>query len=465
MKKVLLLHIPHRNGKIYLHDYYTSYSTKAFYYWSPADLILLSGVIGNHFELTVIDGVAERLTQQQCKQKIIDLSPEVIIFTTGTATWDNDFKFLKKLKARLNCLLIGSSSVFIFESQYFLKKYPFIDALILDITSPEIVDFIEDAKKNEYSSIAFLRPGGKLNLPKFNPPSKVFSISPPRHELFPLHLNKSPLALKKPFALVVTSVGCPFSCRFCVVGSIKYRFRPVENIMEELIYLRKLGVKEVMFNDPTFTASKKRTISLCQAIRAEKLDISWVANAHVATLDEEVLINMKISGCHTLMIGVESATQKILDQYAKGISVEKVKKIFYLCHKYGLRTLAYYIIGLPGETKESIQNTIRLALELNSDYASFAIATPDIGSAMREEAIRNGYLSPDTMLFDSTTYPIFGSENLSNQDIWHLRQKAIRSFYLRPSYIFKRLTRVRSWSELKTQFEQAQTMFLSWKND
>lgn len=456
-QKILLLHVPHRTRKIYLHDYYTSYSSKAYYYWSPADLILISGLV-KEFEVEVIDAIAERLSFTECEARILKFSPDVIIFTTGTATWDNDLLFLKRIKAKTNCLLLGSSAIFMFEPVYFLENFPFLDGLILDITSPQIIDFIVGHREAN-RAVAFRHRDGSLHLPRRQDQDKVFTLPVPLHHLFPYQLNRSPLAQRKPFALVVTSVGCPYSCRFCVVGSLKYRYRPVENIIEELQYLQKLGVKEIMFNDPTFTASRKRIIALCRTMKEKGLYFTWVANAHVATLNEETLKYMRASGGHTLMIGVESANQTILDQYAKGISVEKTKLVFRLCQKYGFRTLAYFIIGLPGETRESILETIRLSLELDCDFASFAIATPDIGSAMREEAIKKGLLSPETRIFDSTAYPVFTGGNLSKEEIWRLRQKAIRSFYLRPGYIFKRLTRMRSWQELKVHLEQAQAMF------
>jgi radical SAM superfamily enzyme YgiQ (UPF0313 family) len=458
-KKVLLLHVPHRTRKIYIHSYYCSFSSKAYYYWSPDDLILISGLLKD-FEVRVIDAIAERLSFPECEEKILDFSPEVIIFTTGTATWDNDLPFLKRIKSKIDCLLLGTSAIFMFEPAYFLENFPFLDGLIIDITSPRIAEFIR-GKRESNGAIAFRSADGSLYLPPPEPKEKVFTLPVPLHHLFPFRLNLSPLARRKPFALVVTSIGCPNSCRFCVVGSVKYRYRPVENIIEELQYLHQLGIKEIMFNDPTFTASRKRTIELCRKMKERNFNFTWVANAHVATLNEEVLKHMRASGGHTLMIGVESANQEILDRYAKGISVEKTKQAFRLCQQYGFRTLAYFIIGLPGETRESILETIRLARELDCDFASFSIATPDIGTAMREEAIKQGLISPETRIFDSTGFPVFTGGNLSKEEIWRLRQKAIRSFYLRPGYIFKRLTRMRSWQELRVHLEQAQAMFFS----
>ncbi|MFQ6082110.1 MAG: B12-binding domain-containing radical SAM protein [Candidatus Aminicenantia bacterium] len=453
-KKVLLLHCP--EDKVYLHDYYTSYSSKANYYWSPSDLIILSGIL-REYNLLVIDAIAERLSPEECERKVLDFNPDAIIFTTGSATLENDVAFLKNLRNKISSLIIGSSSIFQFEGEYFLKSYPVIDALILDIISPEVVDFIE-GKEKEYHTIGY-RKGNNLYISSGFKREQNFHISIPRHELFKFWLNRSPLAKRTPFAIVITSLGCPFTCEFCVAGSMNYQYRNIDNVIQELKHLQALGVKEIMFNDPTFTVSKKRTSELCQKMMDNGLDFTWLCNAHVSNIDEDLISKMSEAGCHTLMIGVESGTDEILEKYSKKTTRDKIKNAFKICKKYKVKTLAYFIIGLPGETRESILETISFAKELDCDFASFTVITPDIGSKLRQEAIEKGWLDPGIRIFDSTSFPVFSSGELTKNEIWKLRQKAIRSFYLRPSYLIKKLKSVRSFKEFTFLVEQALTMF------
>ncbi|MCC7295521.1 MAG: radical SAM protein [Acidobacteria bacterium] len=452
--KVLLLHCP--GDKIFLHDYYTSYSSKANYYWPPTDLVLLSGVL-RETRLEVIDAVADRLSEEACLERIRRFAPDVVIFTSGTATWKNDFAFTARVKEETGARLVATGSIFLFEAERFLAAAPHVDAAILDTGTPEIVDYV-CGRKRDYSALAVRRADG-LSVPAPARPAPVFTLPVPRHDLFNLRANRSPLSRRRPFALVIASIGCPFGCVFCTAGAVAYRSRNLDGVLDELEALRDLGVREIMFNDPTFTVSKKRILELCAGMENRGLRFSWVCNAHITTLDEELAAAMKKAGCHTVMIGVESGQEEILAATDKKITREKAIRAFAVCKKFRIRTLAYFIVGLPGETPDSVGRTIRFAKELDPDFASFTVLTPDVGSPLRQESIAKGLIDPDVLLFDSTCPPVFSSGSLSLEELWRLRQKAVRSFYLRPAYLLKQLRAVRSVRDFLYLLDQARTMF------
>jgi len=454
-RRVLLLHCP--GDKVFLHDYYTSYSSKANYYWPPSDLILLSGWLRD-LDLHVLDAIAERLSGEDCLRRIAALAPEAVIFTTGTATWENDRRFLERVRAAVPARMIGSGSVFLFEARRFFEDAPWLDAAVLDLASREIVDFVAGVER-DYATLA-RRTAAGLRLPDVCPkPEQGFSIPVPRHDLFPHHRNRSPLARRRPMALVVTSLGCPYTCRFCVAGSIRYRSRNVDNVIDELRELKGLGIREVMFNDPTFTVSGRRVGELCRKMISGGLDFSWYANGHAASLSEDMVSAMAEAGCHSLMIGVESGSDSLLARYAKGVTRRKIKAAFDLLRRHRIRSLAYFIIGLPGETTESALETIRFAKELDPDFASFTVPTPDVGSALRREAIEAGWLADGILAFDSTDFPVFAGGSLTREEIWALRQRALRSFYLRPRYFWKLLRSVRRPRDVWFLADQALSMF------
>lgn len=454
-RKVLLLHCP--GDKIYLQNYYCNYTSMANYYWQPTDLVVLSGLLRDQ-DLRVIDSVADKLSFQEAESRILEFGPDVVIFSTGTATWGKNVAFLSEIKKKVPFRLVASSSMFIFEPGYFLKAAPAVDALIIDLLSPEVAEYIAGISK-DYTALA-VRTSQGLHIPPAKRPDKEFRIPVPRHELFNLKANRSPLARRTPFALTVTSFGCPFSCRFCVAGSMSYRFRTLDSTLEEFDHLRSLGVREIMFNDPTFTVSEKRVIELCRKMKERGYAFSWIANGHVKTLHEEMLSWMKAAGCHTLMIGVESGRDETLDMLSKGTNRKEIIDGFALCRKLGIKTLAYFIIGLPGETKDAIEETIRFAKELKPDFASFTVLTPDYGSALRQEAIDKGWVDPELRLFDQSNFPVFTAGNLSRDDIWKLREKAMRSFYLRPSYLIKKVLGIRSLRDMVLLLDQARAMFV-----
>jgi len=452
--KVLLLHCP--GDKIYIHDLYCSYSSKADYYWPPSDLIILSGVL-RETRLEVIDAVADRLSEEACLERIRRFAPDVVIFTSGTATWKNDFAFTARVKEETGARLVATGSIFLFEAERFLAAAPHVDAAILDTGTPEIVDYV-CGRKRDYSALAVRRADG-LSVPAPARPAPVFTLPVPRHDLFNLRANRSPLARRRPFALVIASIGCPFGCVFCTAGAVAYRSRNLDGVLDELEALRDLGVREIMFNDPTFTVSKKRILELCAGMENRGLRFSWVCNAHITTLDEGLAAAMKKAGCHTVMIGVESGQEEILAATDKKITREKAIRAFAVCKKFRIRTLAYFIVGLPGETPDSVGRTIRFAKELDPDFASFTVLTPDVGSPLRQESIAKGLIDPDVLLFDSTCPPVFSSGSLSLEELWRLRQKAVRSFYLRPAYLLKQLRAVRSVRDFLYLLDQARTMF------
>ncbi len=366
----------------------------------------------------------------------------MVIFTSGTATWKNDFAFTARVKEETGARLVATGSIFLFEAERFLAAAPHVDAAILDTGTPEIVDYV-CGRKRDYSALAVRRADG-LSVPAPARPAPVFTLPVPRHDLFNLRANRSPLARRRPFALVIASIGCPFGCVFCTAGAVAYRSRNLDGVLDELEALRDLGVREIMFNDPTFTVSKKRILELCAGMENRGLRFSWVCNAHITTLDEELAAAMKKAGCHTVMIGVESGQEEILAATDKKITREKAIRAFAVCKKFRIRTLAYFIVGLPGETPDSVGRTIRFAKELDPDFASFTVLTPDVGSPLRQESIAKGLIDPDVLLFDSTCPPVFSSRLPVSGGTLAAAAKGRPVLYLRPAYLLQQLRAVRS---------------------
>ena len=219
------------------------------------------------------------------------------------------------------------------------------------------------------------------------------------------------------------------------------------------MYLKSLGIKELWFKDLTFGANKERTQRLLNRMLDEQLRFTWVCLSRVNVLDEELLTLMKLAGCHTIQLGIETADEKLLGQYSKPFTREQVEHTVAMCKKVGIRILAHFILGLPGDTEENINATIRLALELKPEFASFNVAMPRMGTQFRQKALHDGLVSSDvTTLDNSISFPVYETPQLSREKLWQLRNKAIRTFHLRPGFIIRRLLGVKSLYELKTLF-------------
>ena len=184
-----------------------------------------------------------------------------------------------------------------------------------------------------------------------------------------------------------------------------------------------------------------------------KYNFSWSCFGRVDLVDEEQLRLMKQAGCHTIMFGVESASEDILKKYKKGYTRDDIVKAFTAARKIGIKTLATFIIGLPEETKEMIEDTIRFSRKLNPDYVSFNFAVPRLGTELRDKMIKEDLVESDNVVMDQSGKTILaGTKTLSKKEMMKLKRKAICGFYFRPSYIAKRALGLRSLTELKSNF-------------
>jgi len=200
---------------------------------------------------------------------------------------------------------------------------------------------------------------------------------------------------------------------------------------------------------------------LCEALIEENLGLGWVCLSRVDVMNEEMLDLMARAGCHTIQFGVESPTEEILEYIHKQISGEQVKEVFQICRRKGVRTLAHYVLGFPGETRETAEATIRYAIELDSDFASFNVATPKVGTAFRKEAIARGWIeeSLDTALDNSLSRPVMDVGTISPEEVWRMRNRAIARFHLRPRYVWRTLRNSRSLKEVLNHAKEATSLF------
>jgi anaerobic magnesium-protoporphyrin IX monomethyl ester cyclase len=450
MEKICLLNPP--GDKQYQRDMYCSGVSKGYYYWQPIDLLVQSGILGREYDVHVIDAIADRLSQKECLQKIRGENYKAVLFLTGIASWKKDMEFISQLDSgETRPLLIGNGDILLYESKNFLNNYSFLDAVLLDYTSPDALHYL----KKDYASLRSMafRLKGKIEVRREPVRAGHFSFPVPHHEKF--HLKNYLLAHGKrfPFTTAMTNYGCPFKCSFCPASVLGFKYRPVNNVMEELRYIVSLGIQEVFFTDFTFEARRKNTLEMCRRIQEEKLDLSWVCSSRANTLDRELIENMKAAGCHTVLLGVENGDESLLKRYSKGVTKDQIRKAFSLCREMEIRTLGHFIIGLPGESEESARKTIDFAKELDCDIASFNIAIPALGTPLREAALKNGWMQTGDLEFDaSETYPVLETPGFSRKQAWEWQHRAIREFYFRFSYIWKMATSSRSAYEWKVLF-------------
>ncbi len=258
----------------------------------------------------------------------------------------------------------------------------------------------------------------------------------PRHDLLPLEMYRAPL-VRGNYAFVVTSRGCPGGCRFCI-KHVSYgrsaRFRSPENILAELELLAGLGVRDVHMYADLFTISREQVVGLCELILERGLRLRWTCNSRVDFVDPEMLSLMGRAGCWMISWGIESGSEEVLRRACKGITPEQVEQALRWAREAGIRNWGYFIIGLPGETEETIRETIRFAKRLPLSLALFHIAAPYPGSPLFFEVVEQGWFRPGTRWeqVDMDCSTVLDYPHLRAEELERWAQRAFRSWAFRP---------------------------------
>ena len=457
--RILLLNPPGK--KIYVRNYYCSSTSKASYLFHPIDLVMLSARLsegGN--TLFFRDAIADHLSPEKSLNEIARLNPDAVVALTGCVSWNEDIVFFNSLKKRLpETTIIVGGDLFFDNPESFLKEHPSLSAIYFDFISQDVNHYL--AGDFEHVRNMAFRQNDTVIVRKNKPEPKDLNDFPvPRQDLFISKNYRFPFAKRHPFATILTSYGCPYDCLFCVGGNIGFASRDSENVLKEIMMLKELGVSEIFFEDFTFGIPRKNIVKLLDAIIQNRMLISWTCFSRVDVLDRDMLCKMKEAGCHTIIFGVESGDERILKLYNKKYTKDQVTAAFKHCKEIGIRTAGTFIIGLPEETEESCLATIRFAKELDCDFASFNVAVPRSGTALREKSIEKKLIKDEDIQFDHSGDEIaMATNHLNKEEVLRLKRLAVREFYFRPGYILRRIRNLSSFWELRQHVSESWSLF------
>ena len=459
MKRILLLNPPGREK--YFRDNYCSPVSKAGYYWQPTDLLVQSGHLGGAYEVDVVDAIVENLNPDSILNLVKENYYYAILALAGTASWDQDLQLLEQIRAICpNSILALSGNIALFEYKWVFANYQHIDVCLLDYTTDDFLNYLNGERDN-LSKLVYRDKKGQMIVKDSRLP-KNLHYPIPLHHKFKNHLYHFPLSVQHPSAIVVTSAGCPHKCEFCVAAVIPYRFRNVDDVVEELSVLESMGINEVFFQDFMFDVKKERTIKLCNSIVARGVKLSWYCSCRVDTLDEEVLTSMRNAGCHTIQFGIESTEQEALDNQKKKTNKPNISYITELCNQVGIRVFGHFIIGLPGETEQSMLNQGKYAREIGCYNAVFNTLVADVGTPLREKAVVDGKIDDELTIFSNSDKNFAVSLNNSDtKKLERVRKKVMLDFYLHPTFIWNNFVRTRSVYELKQKLKFGISLLLN----
>jgi radical SAM superfamily enzyme YgiQ (UPF0313 family) len=266
-------------------------------------------------------------------------------------------------------------------------------------------------------------------------------------EGFPGRYPPATFKVKKlPAASLVTSRGCPNRCIFCdrsVFGSNCHAFS-AEYVLGMIRHLaEKYGVREFSFEDDTFITFKKRLADICQGIIDLGLDISWTCLGRVNSIDPENLALMKRAGCWQISFGIESGSQDILTTIHKNVTLEQIRKALFLCRGAGILSKGFFIVGHPGETRETLKQSLDFALQLPLDDISVTMLTPFPGTEIYERAAEFGTFDSDWSRMNLLN-TVFIPHGLTQEELERSQSEMLKRFYLRPRIIIGYLRRLAS---------------------
>ncbi|OEU63509.1 MAG: hypothetical protein BA867_01685 [Desulfobacterales bacterium S5133MH16] len=286
---------------------------------------------------------------------------------------------------------------------------------------------------------------------------------PARH-LLPMHLYKNSVArsTRQPSHSMLASRGCPGVCTFCSKKTFgtRTRYFSVDRIVEEFFLLRdKYGAKDVAVWDDNFVTNHEIVFAVCEQLKKRNFNIPWSVESRIDVVNRKVLHALKEAGCTFIAYGIESGSQRVLDHINKQVTKEEIVKTIHITKEAGIQIRGYFMLGLSTETKEEMEDTIRFAIELDTELASFTIFVPLPGTAEYRRALKSGtfvdpkyYLHKVVPEFNFLDYPIYVPEGMTASELLSIHRSAYNRYYFRPRFLLRKLLSIRSPDELANLF-------------
>jgi len=443
--------------------------------YPPLGLLYVAAYAEKHTsaDIAVLDTQAEGLDYKQIEERISAFGPDVVGIQTMTFTLIDAIETARTVKrvSKDIHVCLGGPHVNIYPEE--TLEIPDVDSLVMgegEMVFSELIQCLDEGKSLEgVTGVAFRRAGEVMTTGRRPFISDLDALPHPARHLVPYKEYTSALATETPITTMMSSRGCPFRCIFCDrphLGKV-FRARSPESIAGEMEECQRMGIKEVFFYDDTFNVKRRRVLDLCRLISAKGIDLKWDIRARVDRMDEEMLRALKDAGCVRIHYGVESGTPEIIKALRKDIDLSTVRRIIGLSEKLGITTLAYFMIGNPGETREQIHQTIKFAKSLPASYVHISVTTPFPATELYQVGLDRNVIPDDhwrnfARKPSADFVPTLWEENLTRDELIDLLKYAYGKFYFRPVYMLRRLLEVRSAGELKRKARAALRLAKVW---
>jgi len=429
----------------------------------PALGIMYLAAVLRHegYPVEILDAHVHDLYGAEFQKAVQDAKPHIIGFTSTTVGWPNVVEAARLAKEAVPeaLIVVGGPQLQIYPRES--VTFPWIDLAVTgdgEETFLELVQRYDGGQSLDDILGTCVKVDGEVRL---NPPRqwsrKLDDLPFPAVDLTPWDRYHA-LTIEKPFFNMITTRGCPYKCSYCsqVYAGDTIRYRSPENVLEEMeIYVKKYGAREIIMFDETFTVKKSRVMKICEGIVERKLKFGFDVRTRVDCLDEDMMSALKEAGCKRIHFGIESGSPRILKAMNKGITVEKIRETVSKAKKAGFSTRGFFMIGYLDEDMSTYEETVRFSQTLPLDWASYSITTPLPHTGLYREAMKRGYIDGDywkdyTLLKKGRdSFPHLITEHWDEGKLKNMLSKAYSRFYLRPQYVWRRLSGIRSFNDVK----------------
>jgi len=380
--------------------------------------------------------------------------PDFVCFSFTTPLFDECCEYAKFVREKLpNATLVAGGVHPTIYPEEVLKKSESDIAVMAegDFILPQIIEANNDITKLEkIEGIAFKDKKGKIiKTPRGRGVENMDDLPLPAWNLLPVKKYTMPkiMTKKNPVGSMETSRGCLAGCTYCnkSVFGRKWSGKSAKRVVDELEYMKKCGFNEVHVYADMFTTDLDRAKDICDLIIKRGLKISWKLDCgiRIDSVEPELYKKLKAAGCYGVGYGLESGSQKILDKIHKGLNIKEAHNAIKWANEAGIETVGFFMFGLPGETVETMEETIKLATQLKLDYAKVTLATPFPGTALYAELQAKGRIkSQEWSAYNfHTPSKVYDHDNLDWDVMQEYYEKFYKKYYFRPSYLIRRLVR------------------------
>jgi anaerobic magnesium-protoporphyrin IX monomethyl ester cyclase len=397
----------------------------------PLGLAYIAGSLeDNGHEVQVLDLLVCRYSKDKIARKIKEYQPDIVGITSVTLNYPIASEILKYCKGINGDIItaIGGPHV-TFSARETITEAPWIDIVVRGEGERTMLDIVMGKRLEDIQGMGF-RMNGTIMLTDERPLiENLDELPPPPRHLFPLsryHALDSHCSL-------ISGRGCPFSCIFCVgsqMGGRRVRYRDPKLVVDEIEQGLSLGFTNVNIENDHLTVNRTHLYAICDEITRRGLKFDWHAFSRVDTVDPEMIRRMKEAGCSHILYGVESGNQHILDRVKKKINLQKAREAVAIARDAGISVQASFILGLPGETRETMMRTVEFAQQLGTFYGLHVLA-PFPGTEVREKAEEYGIeiLTDDWAKYDANR-PVTRTKECSPEDVTALLHRYYRGLRL-----------------------------------